>query len=275
MPAAGLEHPTGADELVLRFDMRGGFVMPTYLVTQLPMFSLFGDGSVVTLGPQILIYPGPALPNLVVTRLTEEGIQTVLRAAQEAGLTDGDHTWQSAGVADAPTTTITANVGGRTSVTAVYALGIDTPQPDTTQAERDARASILAFQNQLGGLRGWLPPSAIQGDDQPFEIKRLQFVIQPADEIAPDAGTPTGTPDVTSPQPSTLPWPLSTPLSEWGTPYNLLNSRCGVVEGADLAPMLEALGKANQLTIWESAGKRYNAYVRPLLPDEDGCATVE
>jgi hypothetical protein len=269
-----LDHPTGTDELVLRFDMRGGFVMPTYLVTQLPMFSLFGDGSVVTLGPQILIYPGPALPNLVVTPLTEEGIQTVLRAAQEAGLTDGDHTWQSAAVADAPTTVITANVGGRTSVTTIYALGIDAAQPGITEEERQARERILAFQNQLGALRGWLPPSGVQGDDRAFEIKRLQFVIQPADEIAPDAGTPTGTPDATSPQPSTQPWPLSTPLSEWGAPYNLLNSRCGVVEGADLAPMLAALSKANQLTQWESAGRRYNAYVRPLLPDEDGCAGV-
>jgi hypothetical protein len=269
-----LTHPLGADELVLRFDMGGGFVAPAFQVTQLPIFSLYGDGSVVTQGPQIMIYPGPALPNLLVTRLTEAGVQAVLRAAVEAGLTDGDHTWQSAGVADAPTTTITANVNGRTSVTAVYALGIDSPQPDTTQAERDARAKILALQTQLGALRGWLPPAAIQGDDQPFEIKRLQFVTQPADEIAPTAGSPTGTPDDTSVQPSHAPWPLSAQLADWGIPYTLLNSRCGVVEGADLAPMLAALRQANQLTQWESAGHLYTAYIRPLLPDEAGCAAT-
>ena len=254
---ASLDHPRGADELVLRFELRGGFVAPGFLVTQLPLFSLFGDGSVVTQGLQIAIYPAPVLPSLQVTRLTEDGVQAVLRAAQAAGLTDGEHQWQNVLVMDAPTTVVTANAGGRTSVTSVYALGIDAAQPEMSQAERDARERILAFETALGNLRGWLPPAMIQGDDRPFEIKRLQLVIQPADDIAAADGTPTGTPEVPSVQLGKAPWPLSTPLSAWGAPYTLLNSRCGVIEGADLAPVLAALANANELTRWESDGHLY------------------
>lgn len=274
---APIAHPLGADELVLRVDMTGGFVMPSYRVTQVPMFSLFGDGSVVTQGPQAAIYPGPALPNLRVTRLTEAGVQAVLRAARDAGLLDGDQTWEKALVADAPNTVFTANAGGRTSVTSVYALGVESaPPPDITQAEIEARQRLQAFENTLGDVAGWLPADAIASPDAAFEVRRLRIVVQPAEAEAPATATasPDATPDDPSLTPSVAPWPLGTPLAQWGDPYNMLNSRCGVVEGADLAPMLDALRNANQLTVWESAGQRYTALIRPLLPDEQGCAPV-
>jgi hypothetical protein len=62
-----VDYPTGSDDLVLRIEHVGGFVMMEHLMTRLPVISLTGDGCFVYEGPQIMIYPAPALPNLLVT----------------------------------------------------------------------------------------------------------------------------------------------------------------------------------------------------------------
>ena len=54
------------DDLVLRIDVSGGFLAPGVALTHLPMFSLYGDGRVIREGPQIEIYPQPALPAITV-----------------------------------------------------------------------------------------------------------------------------------------------------------------------------------------------------------------
>ena len=46
-----------------------------------PFWSLFGDGTLIVPVPQIEIYPGPALPNLTATPVSEDGIQAILEAA--------------------------------------------------------------------------------------------------------------------------------------------------------------------------------------------------
>jgi hypothetical protein len=43
----GIEHPTGARDIVLRFEEGGGFVPIDFLATQAPSFTLYGDGTVV------------------------------------------------------------------------------------------------------------------------------------------------------------------------------------------------------------------------------------
>src|SRR5262245_18411153 len=58
-----IEHPTGTDELVLRVEVTGRCVPPQVTLSELPQFSLYGDGRVITTGPVIQIYPAPALPN--------------------------------------------------------------------------------------------------------------------------------------------------------------------------------------------------------------------
>src|SRR3712207_9459767 len=47
-PATGvLEHPTGKDDIILRYDEGGGFVIPSFLASRTPYFTLYGDGTVV------------------------------------------------------------------------------------------------------------------------------------------------------------------------------------------------------------------------------------
>ena len=42
-----IEHPTGATDLVLRAEQGGGFVPFGFMVTQAPVFTLYGDGTVI------------------------------------------------------------------------------------------------------------------------------------------------------------------------------------------------------------------------------------
>src|SRR4029453_11312592 len=103
----GIEHPTGASDLILRVAYEGGFVAYEYTLGTTPFWSLFGDGTLIVPGPQIEIYPGPALPNLTATPVSEDGIQAILQAARDAGLMDGDQNYGDMCIADAANTVFT------------------------------------------------------------------------------------------------------------------------------------------------------------------------
>ena len=80
-----ITYSTDPTALLLRIDLSGGFVPVETIFTSLPQMSVYGDGTVITQGPQIAIYPGPAVPNLLVRTLDEEGIETLLQTALDAG----------------------------------------------------------------------------------------------------------------------------------------------------------------------------------------------
>ena len=114
----GIEHPAGSDQVVLRLSNEGGFVPLEYHLTQFPAFTLYGDGRIVLPGAQIELYPGPALPAVSQRTVTEEGMQTILQAALDAGLGRGDHDYSDFGstlIADASTTVFTFVANGKTS----------------------------------------------------------------------------------------------------------------------------------------------------------------
>lgn len=268
-PTAGpgtIPHPTGPDELVLRIDRTGGLLPPFHTVTELPLFVLYGDGRVITQGPQIMIYPPPALPNLLETRLTEEGVQAILQEAQAAGLLEGDRRYELTTVADAPITVFTVNAGGRTSTVSVYALyEAEIDDPNLPPEEREARRLLREFLQKALSFSAWLPTTAIAKPEGPYAIARLQLVVVPAEQA---------TDQPTDVQPGELDWPLASPLAEFGQPFDFAgtSARCGVVERAELAAVLDAMSQANTLTRWRSGDALYSILPRPLLPGEAGCA---
>lgn len=256
----GLDHAGGASDLLLRISYEGGLVSPEYTVTAMPAFSLFGDGTVVTQGAQIELYPGPALPPLIATAVTEEGIQVILQAALDAGLdVDREYTdLGTVGIADASTTVFTVTVNGTTHVTKVYALGdLGQQPPGMADQEFSARTRLLDFQNSMQDLHGTLPKSSI-GDDTTFDPSGLRLFVS---GYRPEQGL--------SQQP--VDWPLATPLADFGERATLAGYRCGAVTGADLDAVLPLAREANQLTPWRSQGVSYAIVFRPLLPDESGC----
>lgn len=268
-PAAGaIEHPTGADELILRIEQVGGFVPVAYTISSIPQFSLYGDGRAIFTGPMIEIFPSPALPNLRQVVLTEAGIQEVLAAARNAGLLDGDKQYSNDMIADASTTVFTVNSGGKTTTVSAYALGL-ADNPRWTEEERTAIAKLQEFASQTFDVTFWLDPASIASPDEAYPIERLQVLAEPTT-------LPTGTPEPGSVenQPP-MDWPLSTPIAEALPITDLfgpdMTFNCGVIAGADAATLLVAAQQANVLTPWVSEGNSYILYIRPLLPDETGC----
>ena len=261
------DHPTGANELVLRIGYDGGFVAPGYLLTRLPQVSVYGDGRVVTEGPVIEIYPGPALPNLLVSRLSEAGLQAMLAAAADAGLLGRDRHYDYVGIADAPTTTFVVITDGATHTTTAYALGIGEDRPDGMPAsDAAARNALAGFQAKMADLRSWLGAEVLSGE-QPYAFEQLRVFATPAEPTSPDGQV----------QPTVVDWPLLEPLATAGTPlegFGGVGMRCSVVAGDELATLRPVLEAANQLTFVRSGGATYSIALRPLLPDESGCPTT-
>jgi hypothetical protein len=253
-----ISHPAGAGELVLRVESSGGFVPMEYNLTRLPSWSLYGDGRIVTEGPQIEIYPQPALPNLLVRRVTEDGIQAILEAARDAGLMESDATYPNPCVIDAPDTVFTVTADGSTSVVSATALGFE-GGGTCEGVDVEARTEIAQFQSDLGDLARWLPEGSVSAEETftPEEIRIF---------VLPYQGDPNLPQEPTS-------WPLETPLASFGKPAGdqLQDASCGTVTGTELETLRPSLEGANQLTPWESGGERHRLLLRPLLPDEHGC----
>jgi hypothetical protein len=264
--SGGIDHPTGSGDLVLKVDTGGGFVAPTTHFREAPWFSLYGDGSLITQGPQIEIYPGPALPNFQVTRIDEEGIQAILQAAKDAGLLGPDRHYDFMTISDAPTTTFTVVADGQRHVISVYALDESTAGGSTQGIPPDelkAREALIAFRNKLGDLRSWLPQGSV-GDDGPFSFDELRIFVLPA-SASPEPGL----------EQNPVDWPLSPDLATFGTALTSgLEARCGSVSGESLQTLLPLVEKSNELTPWESGGSSYSLAFRPLLPDENGCEGI-
>jgi hypothetical protein len=258
--ATGIEHPTGADQLILRMAYQGGFVPYEYTLGSTPFWSLFGDGTLIVPGPQIEIYPGPALPNLTATQLSEDGIQAILQAARDAGLLDGDADYGDQCIADAATTVFTTTADGTTSVVSAYALDVGEPAGTCgSDKDADARGKLAAFQAKLTDLRSWLPDGSV-GSERPFDPAEMRVYVLPYQ----------GDPEL--PQ-DPIEWPLEPPLDAFGEPIPNApaDTRCGVVTGEDLATLLAAARDANALTPWTSDGSDHQLIFRPLLPDERTC----
>jgi hypothetical protein len=256
--SGGIDHPTGPAELVLRMDVGGGFVAPAYELRRIPTWSLYGDGRIITEGPQIEIYPGPALPSVQVQTVTEGGIQAILEAAEAAGLLGPDRTYGQDCIADAPTTTFTVHADGTRHVINAYALGLapgSCPGEDT-----EALAKIARFSAKLGGLAEWLPTDSL-GEQVQFEFSKMRVYVQPY--------TASREPGL---QQIEFDWPLSDPLPTFGEADATHGDvRCGVVRGTDLAKLVPDAQRANELTPWRSGRAVYSLIFRPLLPDEHAC----
>lgn len=261
--ATGIDYPTGASDLVLRLRYVGGFIAPAAHLLELPVISVYGDGTVIVPGPQIEIYPGPALPNLQRATIAPAGMQTLLEAAKAAGLLGPDAHYDLGGIMDASSAEFTVNADGRIHTVSAYALmegGGATAGIDAATAA--ARAKLATFQAQLGDLPALLESDI--GPWGPYQASAVQLLVNP--------GAPADGQGLTQPP---IAWPLSTPLATFGKglPELSQRQRCGVVSGSDLELLMPLLEKANTLTPWTDAGAPFGIAVRPLLPADEGCPT--
>jgi hypothetical protein len=224
----------------------GGFVPIEFFATSAPIFTLYGDGTVVVRDPTAPP-PDPVgnvnrLAPFQTIRLGEEGIQALLADAigrGGLGLAAGPYIGLGA---DIPSTTFKVTADGRTKEVTVVGLS-----PDMHPQDAAIITSLAALAERLQGFAG-----AAAGE-QVYVPAAYRGVLMSVDQ-------PFG---------PVVPWPWSDIEPADFLPGDnefFLTRTMTPAEIATLGiPLIE--GGFQGLTL-QTAGKLYTLALRPLLPDE-------
>jgi hypothetical protein len=235
----------------------GGFVPPDFLVHQGPRLVLLRDGTLISQGAMIAIFPGPLLIPYQQTQLDEETMLFVLEELDTLGFVNiVDETNNDAAnfIADASNTVVTFYNQDGPHRFSVYALGLAT-DPLGGVDFTDARVP------QLANLIVQLEEAGFGQAGGPFEPTVIQ-VLAGIREFPAEPGFA----DVHS-------WPLSVSYEEMA-PVNLTTWRCATFEGDEMTQLLSIFAQASQESTWEDAGTEYSIAVRPLFAGEEPCAPL-
>ena len=149
--AGGIEHKTGATDVLLRYDEGGGFMMAGYSAAQSPIFTLYGDGTVIFRNP--LQDPpaaqGSTMPfnPLRTAKLSEDQIVELLTLALgDGGLAAARPSYENPMVADAGTAVFTIDAGGIKKAVSIVALGMDV---EAGNPDGPARTAFKKFADRL------------------------------------------------------------------------------------------------------------------------------
>ena len=247
-----------------------GFRLRAWLTQALPPAGAFGtagdvigigDGRLIVHGPQIELFPPPLFPNLQEQPISDAGVQAILAAATSAGLLTGP-------------TDLTDNLppGGQTAHLLFEIDGVKrevTGDPTrqmvciTTPCEAPAGTpeAFGGFWARLSDAPNWLGSEI--GAAAPFRATRLALLLTEP-QVDPNN------------EPPIVRWPLDGEMNAFGVAFaGSQVDRCGVVDGDDLATVLNALGGANAQThVTDGIDAIHLIVVRPLFPDEpDPCGS--
>jgi hypothetical protein len=248
-----IEHPTGATDVVLRYEEGGGFMMPAFIATQAPIFTLYGDGTIIFRNPA-LEPPEPVGSAFLMgpfrtARMTEEQVQALLTSALgEAGLGVARPDYPNNLISDASTAVFTVNAGGLSKTVSIYALGLDIENvPDGP-----ARAAFARLASRLGNIDE--DGAVATAEYQPERYRGILLEGQPG----PDARA--------------WPWTAIRPTDfvANGDPNAFqLPARTLTVADVEALEVAPFTGGFQGLTlIGPDDGKLYSLSLRPLLPDE-------
>lgn len=244
------------DGLVLQVVRAGGFLPVGAAFRSVPSVSVYGDGRVVSEGPQIEIWPPPALPSVQLGRLSASEVRRLVDAGRAVVAAAEDYGQPP--VADAPTTAVVVHDGDRRDVAAAVALD-ELAVEDVagegvadggglTAEQRAARGRLAALVREVQDAASAVPAEVYEGDG-------LAVLAEPYDEGAAVADVP----------PSELEWPG--PALTPGT--------CTVVAGAQAAEVRAAAATASVETRWTVDGRVLRLALRPVLPHERTCEDVQ
>jgi hypothetical protein len=251
--------------VVLRLAHEGGFVPAGFPLLDVPAFTLYGDGTVITPGAQIAIYPAPALPAISERHVDEASIPAIVERARGAGLAGGDLDLSDTGdvaIADASTAVFTLTVDGRTTTAEVYALGFDgddAAMPGLSEREVALRRDLASLAADLSDLSWVTEAGGSLGEEVPYAGHAARILIGPVID------------DPELPQ-EVLAWPVEQPFRSLGEPTSWdPRTRCAVLDGDDWAAVRAQAERANQLSPWSDGRVERSIAFRPLLPGESGC----
>ncbi|MGY2080747.1 hypothetical protein [Modestobacter sp. SYSU DS0657] len=267
----GPDLPDAADALVLAVEQTGGFTTPEMLAARLPAVAVHADGRVITEGPVVAIYPGPAWPNVQVQRIDRDAVRELAQRALDAGLAeDGD--LGSPPLADATSTRFTLRTADQTFVREAYALaeGRDWPDSGLTEDQQEARARLADLRDALTDLTATLGADAVSEAEQ-YEPTAVAALVRPWTAPADDPAVPEDPAAPADPASPEREWPGPALPGEPIAP----GVTCLTVEGAQAAEVAAAAREATTQTPWVgSDGARWSITFRPLLPHEQGCADL-
>lgn len=245
-----ISHPTGPTDLVLQADSVGGFVPVDFIVTNVPYFSLYGDGTVIIRPTEErgrVMAPGQ-LPRLLVAKLTEEQVQALLRFALGQGrLLDARAHYPQNSCADCPATVFRLNAAGVEKTVTVDALGIEEGIDQVDRRGFVALANTLmtfeqrALAGEMGEVSLYDPTHYLVAlfEAQPGQGEAVEW---PWREVSAD--------DFTSPDDA-----------EWRREAVLSREQ---VEAITEVPS----GGAMSIFVEDVEGNLWSVALRPLLPNE-------
>jgi hypothetical protein len=243
---AGITHPTGAEDVVLKLSYEGGFVPAGYAFVNTPALLVSGDGRVFTPGIIPAIFPGPLLPTVMVRSINEDGLQAMLGVAQRAGLLAAppDYTGGE-NVADASNTVLTINAADGTVVHSAYALGTGNPESGARQHLLDATTALSDVETAAGAEN--------LGIDQPFVPTTYRFQAR---VVGPDELTGQ------QPAPAIAAWPAEAVVSLASA------TTCALVDAEAIGSLFLA---AKQNTYFTENDLTYQLSVAGVLPGDPVC----
>jgi hypothetical protein len=250
---AALEHPTGATDLVLRYESGGGFVAPGFRATEAPAFSLYGDGTAIFRNPQ----DAPPVPDSTasplfrgvpfqVAHLTEAQVQALLAyAIDTAGLGIAAPRYDRP-IADAPTTVFTIHTGTVDEAVSINGLGIDAG--GGSDAPMLARFTALAARLQGFGAE-------VTGE-VPWAPDRYRGILSE---------------DASSTTPASWPWTTISPrdfVQQTGQNAPPFPIRTMTPAEVALLGIPDLEGGLQGLVLQAPTDEVFSFRLRPLLPDE-------
>ena len=237
---------------MLRLEQGGGLVMVDFLVTQAPLFSLYGDGTAVYQPVDTRAAPRASPLPFRKATLDEAQMSALLGfALGQGGLGEAREFYENNTCADCQTTTFTVNAGGLQKTVEAYALGMDAPgSPDAQIRARLAQLAELlrSFETQVAAGK-----ATDQGTYEPPAYRAILSEAQ-------------GVPD------EVFDWPWSDlALTDFvvrpGGPFT--DRRYAVLTPAQ-AKLLNASPEGGMFPVAVTGpdGATYTIGLRPLLPDE-------
>jgi hypothetical protein len=245
-PAAGIQHPTGADDVILKLSYEGGLVPVGFFFVNTPALLVSGDGRVFTPGLVPAIYPGPLLPTLFVRSIDEDGIQAMLGMVKAAGLLAPPPEYpDQQNIADASSTLLTIRAGGGTFVHSAYALGVG----DSETGVRKQLLELVTAISDVDKAAG----AAHLGTDRGFVPTVYRLQAHPV-----DPSQLTGQ----QPAPTVVEWPAAAGASL---------ASAGTCARVDASVVGSLFLDATQNTFFKEGDIVYEVAVAGVLPGDPAC----
>ncbi len=250
----GIDHLTGADDVVLRLGYEGGFVPMGFAFSNVPSLLISGDGHVFAPGATTMEFPGALLPAITTRTITEAGIQRVLDLAGEAGLLapPPDYT-ADLQVADVPDTVLILNAKGGAFEHRANALGMaidESGNPTkelTPQREKLSQfVQLISDLPKIAGAENLGPESVLQATEYRFQA----LVTDQANVDAQD------------PKPEIIAWPADAKV-------RLVDAGTCAKSSENAVTSVLVAAKSN--TVFQDADVLYTLSAVAVLPGDAVC----